>query len=678
MAVEKMYLTLVSGHKSKIESALSSIVTMGCFHAVNTFNSISYMNEHIYDNDEIKIDAKVIRNIQALTENKIEYIYKEKIEKIYDEILMSIPNISDKVMLQKDRILLNDYENVKEKIDLLFKEYSSIKEKISNNDLELIELDKNMRTLESMLNIDLDFSKFIDLNYMNFGIYSVTKDNFMKIRANYENIPSILIKALNEKDEYVYLTFTPKDNIDEAGKIFRSLNMVSLNMIKNFNGKPKDVYEQYKISHEALKAENIKCNEEMNDFIMKNYNLIVSLLESLNLIEKNSSLRTSACISDESFFISGWVNKNKIHEFEEVFKESKDFFVTKIGSDELNKKNFVPPTSLKNKHIFKSFEVLIKMFGIPSYNELDPTVFFALTYTLMFGLMFGDIGQGFIFFVAGLILYFKLRRTSLGGIVTCLGMSSMIFGMVYGSFFGVEIQKFYLVKPMENVNNVLITSIGFGVFLLTVSYVLHLFNSLKKRDYESAFFSKEGIAGLLLFLGLILFVVTKFLNIATMPTLVWILFFIILILLILLRSPFWNLISEKKFKFNEKKGDYFIENGFGIFELFLSILSNTLSFIRVGAFALNHVGLFLAVSSISNMISGNKFGFGSIIVYIIGNIIIIVLEGLVVFIQGLRLEYYELFSKYFEGRGSEFKPIDLDYMVDENVKKKTIESIMNH
>lgn len=673
-----MYLTLVSGHRNKIESALSSIVAMGCFHAVNTFNSINSLNQHSNIDNDLNIDEKSMVNLHLLSEKKFENLYKEKIEKIYNEMIDKFSKISEKPALDKDRVLSNDYEKIKNDIDVLYNNYSSIKDKMHNVDAELIKLDKKIKAIETMLNVDLDFSNFKDLNYIDFEVYSVTKENVVKIKANYENIPSILIKALNEKDECIYLTFTLMDNIEEAEKIFKSLNMVNINIVKDLYGKPKDVYEKYKDDYELLKVENNKYSKEMNDFLTKNYNSITSLVESLNLIEKNYNLRTNVCVNEESFFISGWVPENKIAEFEDVFQKSRDYFITKVNLEELDKNNFKPPTSLNNKYVFKSFETLVKMFGVPSYDEIDPTIFFAITYTLLFGLMFGDIGQGFIFLIAGLFLFFKLRRTSLGGIVSCLGISSMIFGCVYGSFFGIELHEFYIIKPMENVMDVLVYAISFGVILLISSYVLHLINCLKKKDYESAFFSKEGIAGLLLFLGILSLVVTKFMNINTMPVFVWVLLFIFLAAIILLKNPTWNLISKGKFKFDESKGEYFVENGFGIFELILNILSNTLSFIRVGAFALNHVGLFLAVSSISDMVSGGKFAIGSVFVYIIGNLIIIVLEGLVVFIQGLRLEYYELFSKYFDGKGNEYKPINLDYMLDKNVKKKTIESIINN
>ena len=104
------------------------------------------------------------------------------------------------------------------------------------------------------------------------------------------------------------------------------------------------------------------------------------------------------------------------------------------------------------------------------------------------------------------------------------------------------------------------------------------------------------------------------------------------------------------------------------------MLSNTISFIRVGAFALNHAGLFIAFVTMANMM---KSSIGSIAVLVIGNIIVIGLEGLVVFIQGLRLEYYELFSKYYEGGGVEYKPVRLyfsnknsDLSISNNLNQK--------
>ncbi|NMR85280.1 ATPase, partial [Vibrio parahaemolyticus] len=101
-----------------------------------------------------------------------------------------------------------------------------------------------------------------------------------------------------------------------------------------------------------------------------------------------------------------------------------------------------------------------------------------------------------------------------------------------------------------------------------------------------------------------------------------------------------------------------IEGVFSLLETFLSMLSGTVSFIRVGAFALTHVGLFIAFETIGEMIGSAA---GNAVVLIIGNLLILGLEGLIVFIQGLRLQYYELFSRYYKGDGKAFEPVKLEY-----------------
>jgi V/A-type H+-transporting ATPase subunit I len=244
-----------------------------------------------------------------------------------------------------------------------------------------------------------------------------------------------------------------------------------------------------------------------------------------------------------------------------------------------------------------------------------------------------------------------------GGIAVNLGISSILFGVFYGSVFGFEnVIKPVFIRPMDNIIQILIYAVVFGVLLLVTGFIYSLINNIRKGDMENGLFGKDGVAGLTLYVLAIVFALTKYYNVTIFLGSFWAVIFTILILLIIMKEPAAKLIKNKRPLFSKSKPDYFIEESFGAVEAVLSMFTNTLSFIRVGAFALNHVGLFLAFSTLALMIRNN---IGSIFIYIMGNIVIIGLEGLIVFIQGLRLEYYELFSKYYEANGIAFKPITL-------------------
>jgi V/A-type H+-transporting ATPase subunit I len=200
-------------------------------------------------------------------------------------------------------------------------------------------------------------------------------------------------------------------------------------------------------------------------------------------------------------------------------------------------------------------------------------------------------------------------------------------------------------------------SIFVGVAILLVSYVYGIINAYKRHDIEEGLFGKEGVAGVILYLMLLAMVGGSMLGIQLIPMPVGIAIAVLALLAIVFRLPLTHLIEKKRPLHGDDVSGYYVESIFSLVETFLSMLSGTISFIRVGAFALTHVGLFLAFETIGHMMGSTV---GNVIVMIIGNIFVLGLEGLIVFIQGMRLQYYELFSRYYKGDGQEFKPVSLE------------------
>jgi len=266
--------------------------------------------------------------------------------------------------------------------------------------------------------------------------------------------------------------------------------------------------------------------------------------------------------------------------------------------------------------------------------------------------MFGDVGQGLVIFLIGLLL--MKRKVSLGGAITGAGISSVIFGFIYGSVFGFEewIDALWI-RPMDNINTMLITGIVVGVLLLTSAMILNIVNGIKNRDIARILVDKNGIAGFAFYWSIIIAVLFIYKNnkLPVSPA-VFITIPVISLLVMFFKEPIENYLHKRKF-LPKEKGTFFVEAFFEMFDTVLSYLSNTISFIRLSAFTLNHAGLFMAFLILSQMTGG----VGSIIEIIVGNILIIGLEGLIVGIQALRLEYYELFNRFFSGDGRPYKPL---------------------
>ena len=396
-----------------------------------------------------------------------------------------------------------------------------------------------------------------------------------------------------------------------------------------------------------------EIQKQLKDFLNENYETIKNIENSYELEQKSGEIKKSAACTNEFFYISGWIPESYMENFNKLLSSFDDrILIIKKDPSERTNKDITAPTMLINNGLFKPFESMVEMYGVPSYDEIDPTMFLAITYTLMFGAMFGDVGQGLVLVLAGFLLRNKFGRNNLGGVFERLGISSIVFGFFYGSVFGSEtVIPALLIRPMEHINDILITAIIFGCGFLILGFALGITNSLRRKDIEQGLFGKEGLAGFMFYIGALTLIVSIVYKNPLLPTTIWIIYFIFFLLLILLKQPIANIILGKKILFEAGAKDYFIESGFEVVETLLSMFSNTLSFIRVGAFALNHVGLFVAFSAMASM---TKSGFASVLILILGNVIIICLEGLIVFIQGLRLEYYELFSKYYEGGGVSF------------------------
>ncbi|BDR68075.1 V-type ATP synthase subunit I [Clostridium tetani] len=652
MSIEKMVIVNIASPIELIDSVTKEVVLSKTLHPVNAFDKISSGNFNISTTEE---------NLDTLIDvNYVKpYFEKRDYSKVNEKInsLKGMLGERKNIEVKNENLILN-YNELEENIFNIVDRIKKLNEDLNKYKNKKKELEIYKENLKYFLSIDTNIEKFTSLKNFELEAYKIEDKKFNIMKENYENIPAIVDKVYKGNGFDIIIVVSTKALKIDTERILNSLNCERLNLPLDYKGNPKEVINL--IEKELIETEEKiqAVKNRINEFYDNNNLSIEAILKSFELEKRASKLREYIAYSKNFFYLSGWVPSSMIDEFKNNIKKlNKKIIVLEKKIDEIES-GVSPPTKLRNNILVKPFEIMVNMYGTPSYGEIDPTTFLAITYMIMFGTMFGDVGQGLVLLLAGLYMKKKKENYAPGNILVRLGSISMIFGFLYGSVFGFEdLIKPILISPMENIQTMLVGSIAFGCFILIIGFLYGIVNNIKNENLEEGIFGRNGITGMVFYILLLVFAFTKITSRDTMSTTIWILIFVALLALMVLKQPLANAISKKGFVITEKTSDYFVESGFGVIETLLSMFSNTVSFIRVGAFALNHVGLFIAFASMAQMMKNNA---GSILMYVLGNVIIIVLEGLIVFIQGLRLEYYELFSKYYDGSGLQFKPITID------------------
>ena len=429
-------------------------------------------------------------------------------------------------------------------------------------------------------------------------------------------------------------------------------------------GRPEDYIKALEDEKKEINEKIKKSKEELKKYLDKELESCNKYYSKLTELDSYHEIKRFVYKYNKSFILVGWIPADG----EELFTSQLDGiksidYSLSDGKDEIKHS---PPIIMKNPPFFRLYEFYVKMYGLPCYNEVDPTAVVALTYTLFFGIMFGDVGQGLVVAIVGFLMW-KLRKMEVGRILVPCGISGMIFGSIYGSVFGFEEAMNPIYKTLfgipgklvdvmdpDTISMIIYGSVVLGFVTLAVIMLINIVSSIKRRDLESALFGPNGVSGFVFYVSLVVgLVLQMFMGLEVMTPVYVICLIILPLLLIYMREPLGGLVSGKKNWQPEKWGEYFIQSFFELFEMCLGYLTNTMSFLRVGAYILVHAGMMTVVFTLAEMMGGAGF----YIVLILGNALVMALEALLVAIQVLRLDYYEIFSRFYVGEGRPFDPV---------------------
>ncbi len=660
--IEKMNLMTVIGGLNAVDKILKCIINMSVCNPVSAELGLRVLREDYSESDNVPVGIlgydlhtiKASTDLEDLTTELAEIMQRLEIEETSDANLLD------------DNFSLNDLRSV---VKGLKKDLSSMEERLQSIEKEKARL-LAFAHIEGLKDVDFDFSQLKDLQNFDVVLGSMDYEYEKRIELNYENINALVLKVGNVKDKALYLFISPKNIKAQIDSILRSVHFKEQEILWEYMDFPAEMQKKLRVDLQALMEEENQLKQQLNQYKTEKSAEIVKAYTHLNLELTLASIKELVYTDDENYILAFWLGNSDLSKVKnELMTEDNSLKI--IVYDDSQVKGATVPTKLSNNWLIRPFETLVNMYGTPNYKELDPTGFLAIAYMFLFGAMFGDVGQGFIFVLAGYFMCRKKQEDMIGGVLKRIGLSSMFFGVVYDSIFGVEhlISHFFtetlgltflsnlFIRPIENANLMLVLSVIVGIILLIIAYIFGIYNRLKNGDIEEGVFGKNGVNGLLIFLALIAVGVLAYTGADIWIKRILIAVIGVLVLLLLLREPISHKLMGKLPLYSEGVGAYYMESSFELLETFLGMFSNGISFIRVGAFALNHVGLFVAFHTISDMIGTNT---GSITMFLVGNIIVIALEGLIVFIQGLRLVYYELFSKFYQGNGEAFVGIKLN------------------
>ncbi len=650
MAIEKMSLVSIVGNKKELDEALTECINSNCFH-IEQPSKIVNLDEYTEFTT-----AETSESYSELTA-KLFNLAAELGEKLN-------PDVKVERLFSDDE--LNDY------VSGLDSELGEVSGKISQLNDRLSELELADVELKHLRGLSVSFDDLFSLKHVKIRFGQIPAENYEKLEL-YQNRAFYFVPFDNDNMYYWGIYFVPASKAAGVDKIFDSLMFERIHLPDFFHGTTDESIKY--VQKEIVQTKNmlVEVEKKREEIRLKHSPYISQYYKCIRYKDAVSGLKQYAAELHDNFCVMGYVPADEVEKFGDNFDKLKT--VSCVVQDIDAEVKIKPPTKLKNNKFAQPFQGFVEMYGLPGYSGMDPTNLVAITYTLLFGIMFGDVGQGLLISLLGFLAW-KFKRMFLGRIMTRIGFSSAFFGLVYGSVFGFEdaLNPLYKLlfglneKPIDvfetsTTNIVLLGAVGLGAIVIIVSIIINIVIGIKIKDPERAFFGQNGIAGLVLYIGafgaaaLLMMAGVNVLN----PAFI-IICIVIPIVLMFLREPLATLCKGKKLKKPEGGvGGFIIENFFELFEFVLSYITNTMSFLRVGGFVLSHAGMMAVVMTLTEMVGSTASPF----VVVIGNLFVMGIEGLIVGIQVLRLEFYEIFSRFYDGDGIPFEPAKILYQIEE-------------
>ncbi|NCC13363.1 MAG: ATPase [Spirochaetia bacterium] len=589
---------------------------------------------------------------------------RHRVEALLKQGHISIP-ATEKLDVKK--VETPQLEQYKQQIDALNVSLLSLKEKQKDSNQHLMGLEELRRYIQE------DKGEYLDLRLGELT-HGKAEDLILKISAF-----GGLMEPIADTQKYISLTL--RRDVSQVDPLLEKFGWVESSDVELQRQALQLIKSRLDEEHAKALQDRGAIEMEVDAVVASHQAQLYAIWSNLRLNELCDQIRSYFAYTRNTTLFSGWVPTDQASLVEKAIEDASEGQCVVEWTEASSMPRDQVPVAMSSPKALAPFQKIVNNYSTPEYGTVNPTIFVMVAYLSMFGLMFADVGQGLVLLLVGLMGSHSYKTHPLKpdgmlsrnvtSLLVYLGLSSMVFGALFGSYFGLPLVPALWFNfeaavaghgtLITDVYGILGITIRFGIIIIYTGLVLNWINLSRKKAYLTLLLDKNGLLGGLLF-GVGLYMGFGFVRSGyrTFPSQAWIAPVVTVSLILLFARGFITyLVSVRKggerHEISHVVLDSVMEFLVDVLEIFTGYLSNTLSFMRVAGLGIAHASLMESFKELSSMVDG----FGGVAIFILGNVLVIVLEGLSAGIQSLRLNYYEFFSRYFTGKGVAYEPVGL-------------------
>jgi len=644
MAVAPMAKIMIVSHRSQASELLEGLQRESICHILNAEQAI--VSRDFPDIAASTERPRDIEEILSRLEKSIAFLDKfTQVKKGLSGVLSPRAVIDE----QSYNKVVSD-----RKIQKIIDKCEQLETSIEKTNSEIENLHSTIDTLEPWSSLETPVEEIGRLKQAKCWAGLISNQNLESIEEKFDELGAAIQKIGAAGNRQACLIACLKEHTDEVQKSLRSVEFEPVNF-ESMTGTVSELINEH--GKKLQKAQDqLESYTEQATALSENLLKLKILYDHFENLLNREQTRDTAPATESTVVLEGWVRERDFGRLEKLMSDFDASSLTKIEPAEDEE----IPVEIENKRIVKPFEVITRLYGMPQYFEVDPTVFLAPFFALFFALCLTDAGYGLV--MAGLMALLIWKMQGDKKLMWMLGICAVVTflaGALTGGWFGNAIQMFILGDPNKNIAlwfdpfekpmTFFILSLGLGYFQIMAGLAVGFGHSLKRRDYLSAVC--DYLSWLIMLNSIVIFLAAKF---GAIPAPIGKVFgFIALVpaAIILL--------------FSERQGGWAGRIGMGVYNLFSTIfyMGDVLSYLRLMALGMVTAGLAMAINVIVELCSKIPLAgiLIAVLVFVGAHMFNMAINVLGAFVHTLRLQYVEFFPKFFVGGGKQFVPLSKEY-----------------